>query len=68
MMLALPKPVRRSMILPPVPLYGCMARLQIPCDMTEQEARKLANFLIAYAAVTSHCPSHPRSQPDSIGD
>ena len=51
----LPKPARdRERIVIPIPLYGECARLQIPRDMTDAEARKIANVVLAYAGVTSH--------------
>lgn len=58
-LLALPKPRRRTMDLIYVPVYGGRAGFQIPADMTEQEARRLAAVLIAYSATTSYCPSRP---------
>lgn len=51
--LRLPKPQRdRPTFIVPVPLYGHPARLQLPCDMTEAEARKIANVVLAYGKIT----------------
>jgi hypothetical protein len=51
--LLLPKPSRyRDRFLVPVPLYGDNARLLLPVDMTEAEARKLANVILAYGKLT----------------
>ena len=50
----LPKPrYYRDRFLVPVPLYGDAARLLLPCDMTEVEARKIANVVLAFAGVTA---------------
>lgn len=52
----LPKPARyRERFLVPVPLYGDNAQLLLPCDMTEAEARKLSNVILAYAGITPFC-------------
>lgn len=54
MTLALPKPPRdRERFILPVPMYGGEARLQLHRDMTEAEARKLANVILAYADLTT---------------
>lgn len=51
--LLLPKPRRnRDRFLVPIALYGECAQLLIPEDMTEAEARKIANVVLAYAKVT----------------
>lgn len=50
----LPKPSRyRSRFLVPVPLYGDAAQLLLPNDMTEAEARKIANVVLAFAKITA---------------
>lgn len=50
----LPKPPHgREQFVIPVPLYGAAAHLQLPCDMTEAEAQKIANVVLAFAHVTS---------------
>lgn len=50
----LPKPARhRERFIVPIPLYGDAAQLLIPRDMTDAEARKIANVVLAYAAITS---------------
>lgn len=49
----LPKPKNyRNRFVVPVPLYGDCAQLLLPCDMTEAEARKLANVILAYGKLT----------------
>ena len=60
--LMLPSPARyRPSFVVPVPMYGGEARLQLHRDMTEAEARKLANVVLAYAKATPF--NAPRSQP-----
>lgn len=52
-MLTLPKPKRtRRRFLIPVALYGDNAQLLLPEDMTEAEARKIANVVLAYGKIT----------------
>lgn len=51
----LPKPPRdRDRFLVPVPLYGDNAQLLLPVDMTEAEARKIANVVLAFGKITPH--------------
>jgi hypothetical protein len=51
--LMLPKPRRREGApVVPVPLYGIDAQLFFPEDMTEAEARKIANVVLAYGKLT----------------
>ena len=51
--LMLPKPRRsRERFVVPVPLYGDNAQLLLPKDMTEAEALKIANVVLAYAKIT----------------
>lgn len=50
----LPAPARdRDRFLVPVPLYGSSAQLLLPRDMTQAEARKLANVILAYGDLTA---------------
>lgn len=52
-MTALPRPARhRPTFVVPVGMYGGVARLQLHSDMTEAEARKLANVVLAYGKLT----------------
>lgn len=44
----------RNRFVIPIPLYGECARVLIPYDMTEAEARKIANVVLAYAKITPH--------------
>ena len=66
LMESLPKPRRdRKRFLVPVPLYGAPALLRLPENMTEAEARKIADVVIAYGKITPFMdrradPSHPR--------
>ncbi len=56
--LLLPKPLkRRGAQVVPIPLYGMNAQLFFPEDMTEAEARKIANVVLAYGKIT---PFHSR--------
>ena len=50
----LPAPRRRSRntFLVPIALYGGAARLQLPHDLSEAEARKIAAVVLAYARIT----------------
>lgn len=58
-MLLLEKPRRdRRAFLVPVPLYGRVAQLFLPVDMTEAEAQKLSAVILAYAKITPFM-SHP---------
>ena len=51
--LMLPKPRQgRERLSVPVALYGELAQLHLPCDMTEAEARKIANVVLAYGKLT----------------
>jgi hypothetical protein len=51
--LLLPRPRReRERFLVPVPIYGDAAQLLLPKDMTEQEARKIANVVLALGKIT----------------
>ena len=50
----LPSPPRdRECFVVPIPLYGNAARLHLPRDMTDAEARKIAAVVLAYAGVTT---------------
>ena len=63
--LLLPKPQNaRDRFVVPVPLYGDAARLCLPVDMTEAEARKIARVVLAYAKVTARNAS-PHHVPPS---
>jgi hypothetical protein len=42
----------RDRFIVPVPLYGDNAQLLLPRDMTEAEARKIANVVLAYGKIT----------------
>ncbi len=49
----LPKPPReRERFLVPIALYGTRAHLLLPRDMTEAEARKIANVVLAFGKIT----------------